>query len=169
VDPAKVTYVNIGAATPQVDAALKNGQVDAAITFPTGTQYLKDNGTATELMYLPETDSEYGALHFATWVGQPEWMEDNPETVEAFCAAVQTATEFIHDESNADTVVPIMMEDMSLPESVAKRVLDDGVYDTYTTELTEEQWNQTVEGLIKAGSVKSSPIPTYEELFASVN
>ena len=167
VDTDSVTFVNVGAATPQVAAALEHGQVDAAITLPTGTQHLQESGTAVELMYLPETDSIFSTLHAAVWVGEPDWIDSNSETVKAFCAGIQTASEFTHEESNVDTLVPIMMEDMKLTASVAKRVLEDGVYDTYTTELTRAEWGQTVKGLIKAGTIESSPIPAYDELFAS--
>jgi hypothetical protein len=60
-----------------------------------------------------------------------------------------------------------MVEDMGVSESVAQRVLDDGVYDTYTTEVTEEDWDRTVETLVDAGVVKSDPIPTFDEVFVS--
>jgi ABC-type nitrate/sulfonate/bicarbonate transport system substrate-binding protein len=164
-----VTFVNVSAATTQVDAALKNHQVDAAFTFPTGTQFLQDSGTAVELMYVPDSDSALSDIHFAAWAGTPEWVDANKEAVEAFCAAVESSSQFIHDEANADTVVPIIVEDMGVSESVAQRVLDDGVYDTYTTELTQEDWDRTVQTLIDAGVVKSDPIPTYDELFASAS
>ena len=167
VDLDSLKVINVGAATPQISAALEHGQVDAAITLPTGTQHLEESGTAKELMFLPETDSVFSTLHAAVWVGEPGWIDSNPEKVKAFCAAIDTSSEFTHDEKNFDTLVPIMAEDMQLSPAVAERVLEDGVYDTYTTQLTREEWDQTIEGLIQAGAIESSPIPTYDELFTS--
>jgi NitT/TauT family transport system substrate-binding protein len=166
VNPADVTFVNIGGATPQVDAALKNQQVDVAVTYPTGTQYLVESGTAVPVMYLPESNSGLSDIYGSMWTGNPEWIDSHPEEVRAFCAAVDFASQFIQDDAKADTLVPIMTEDMALTDPVARRVLDDGVSDVYTTEVTQEQWDQTLQAHIDAGVIESSPVPTYDELFA---
>lgn len=159
-----VTYVNTGAATPQVSAALEHGSVDVAATFPTATQFLQDNGTAKELIFLPDGPSLYKDYHFSAWAGLPDWIDQNKETAKKYCEALTKAGDFIHDEANHGELAPILAKDTGVDAKTADLVLQDGVFDSFDAALSEETWNTTVQGFIDAGLIKDSPLPSFQEV-----
>lgn len=159
-----VTYVLLGLAPAQIDPAVKRGSVDVAVTFPTATQFLQNNGTAKELIFLPDGPPLYSDLHFATWAGLPKWIEDNPETAKSYCAAVTEASDYMHDKSNYAELSALLSKDTGVDAATATKVFEDGVFDTYSTELTKETWDTTLKGLVEAGVVKDSPLPEYEDI-----
>lgn len=159
-----VTYVNLGTSPSTVAPALKNGSVDLVATFPATTQYVQASGDARELIFLPDGPPLYGDLHFASWAGLPQWIDDNPETVEKFCAAIDKATSYIQDESNYAELTPTLSESLGVDAAMATRVLDDGVFDAYNTELTAESWDKTVQAFVDAGVIDPSPVPSFEEV-----
>jgi ABC-type nitrate/sulfonate/bicarbonate transport system substrate-binding protein len=163
-----VTYVNVGVAAPQVYAALTNGAVDVAASFPTATQFILDSGQGKNLLLMPDGTPEYRDAYFTVWAGLPGWVEDNPEVARKFCAAIDQALTFLHDDANDAVTTARVAEALHVSPAVAARALADGVWDTYTVTFTQEQFESTLDIFRKAGVVAGDRVPAYTDLVRPV-
>lgn len=113
VDLKKITIVNVP--FPQMEAALKNKQIDAAIFNEPYLTVALGNGTAQVLDSDPyNVISE--RLFISSWFANKSWIENNPEKVEAFRKAIARATEYIN--TNPDKLEGIIAKNLEIDRAV---------------------------------------------------
>ncbi|CAI7973897.1 NitT/TauT family transport system substrate-binding protein [Frankia sp. Hr75.2] len=159
-----VTYVNVGVAAPQVYAALTNGAVDVAASFPTAAQFILDSGKGKKLLLMPDGSPLYRDAYFTVWAGLPGWVEDNPEAARKFCTAIDQALTFLHEDANDAVTTARITKTLRVSPAVASRALADGVWDTYSVKFTKEQFDSTLDILLEAGVVADEKVPAYTDL-----
>ncbi len=124
VDPSEVTYIATGGSATAV-AAFRNGQVDVMMAFPISEQLLQP-GEYKDVARLMDI-KEHNPLNNLTQVFSGttcEYAEENPEVIEAFCAAVGDAYRFVNDPANRDAVIDVVEKTMRLDEPTATAFWD---------------------------------------------
>ena len=157
-----LTYVNVGGSNTTTGPALDNGDVEAAIASPPGTQFLTADGKHKVLAYLPDGPETYKEWYGSGWGATTAWLDKNPELAEGFCSAVQKGIDDVKDPANKDEVKQVLMKDTGVPANIADLVLP--TYDVYSTALPKESFDATLEGYVDAGIVKDAPAVTYDTL-----
>ena len=159
-----VTYVNMGATTTTVKAALENGSIDVAQINPPGTQMLEAAGYGKRLVYLPDGPSVYADYWGSGLVAQREWLEQEPRVAAAFCDATQEALDFITDSANVEASAKMLSEDTGIPMDASKLVVEN-VYSDFSAELpAESTLTRTLDGYVDLGIIKPNPMPAFNEL-----
>ena len=157
-----LTYINVGGSNTTTGPALDNGDVEAAIASPPGTQFLTADGKHKVLAYLPDGPNAYNEWYGSGWGATTAWIDENPELAEGFCSAVQKGIDYVKDPANKDDVKQVLMKDTGIPENIADLVLP--TYDVYSTALPKETFDATLEGYVDAGIVTDEPAVTYDTL-----
>ena len=157
-----LTYVNVGGSNTTTGPALDNGDVEAAIASPPGTQFLTADGKHKVLAYLPEGPDAYKEWYGSGWGAPTAWLEKDPELAEGFCSALQKGMDYVKDPANKDEVIQALMADTGVPENIAEAVLP--TFDVYSTELPQDRFEATLKGYVDSGIVKDAPAVTYESL-----
>ena len=158
-----VTYVNVGGSNATTGPALDNGDVEAAIASPPGTQFLEDGGKQKVLAYLPEGPAAYKDWYGSAWGAPATWLDAEPEAAQGFCRAMQKGIDYVKDPANAAEVEAMLSKDTGVPANIAKEVVG-GQYEPYATELPKDTLVTTLEGYVDAGILKADPPVTYESL-----
>lgn len=163
-----VTYVNMGATTTTVKAALQNNSIDVAQINPPGTQMLEADEYGKQLIYLPDGPKAYADLWGSGLVAQPTWLKEEPKLAADFCEATREALEFIKDPANVEASATMLAEDTGVPVKAAKLVVEN-VYADFTADLpSEDVLTSTLAAYVDLGVIKPDPVPDYDELvFAS--
>ena len=159
-----LTYVNVGGSNTTTGPALDNGDVDAAIASPPGTQFLTEGaGKQKKLLYLPDGPTAYKDWYGAAWGAPSEWITSNPAAATGFCKAVQQGIDWVNDPANAAEAEQLLSEDTGVPADIAKSVVATE-YKPYSTALPKAKMETTLKGYVGAGILKGDPPVTYETL-----
>lgn len=114
VDTASINFVTLD--FTQVGQAFESGQVDAAtVTAPFNAQIEADGlGSVLTVPYDAVNDKQ--DFYNTIWFGQKSLVEDNPELVEKFQAALAETNAWANDEANADARKAILQENTQLTD-----------------------------------------------------
>ena len=145
VDPSAVTFVATGA-PGTMQAALTNGTVDAGVLTVSAINQMRSNGTevvavANSLDGSAGKRGEDGLAAF--FITTDDYWGENPDTVEAFCRAMRTTTEFIADDANRDAVAGYIAEYIGVDEENSGEIYDN-YRDSWTLEIDESLWEKNV-------------------------
>lgn len=138
--PDDVNLVVIGATSERV-SALRSGAIEAAPVLQPQDFQLEDEGyriLATSTEYV--TDVNY-ISNFAS----ERFLEENPETTQAYVNAMVKAATFFADPANKDAVVESLINLNEAPEEYAVKT-----YDTYADEdvvVIPPDFAPTIEGM----------------------
>lgn len=150
-----VTWVNVGGATSGMTAALQNGAVDAALSTPTGTQQLIVQEEGKPLLYLPDGPPTYDVWG-SGWVAPEEWLDENPEVAEEFCAALGESQDFITDSANQEAASALLQEDTGIEPDVADLAVKEA-FAEYNTELDPDVVDEALQTHHDVGVFKATP------------
>jgi NitT/TauT family transport system substrate-binding protein len=141
VSADEVTFVATGGTASAV-AAFREGQVDATWSFAPQLQVLEPD-EYTRLTNFLESPGEppldnYIQHAFGTTC---DFAEENPEVVEAVCAAIWDAYDYANDPANEEAMAEFFAKALSVEQDVAA-----GFWEQYgstfpTPEITEDEWN----------------------------
>lgn len=159
VDSSDVTFIGTG--TPATTAAsLANGQADASVLGLTTYETLLGQGVKLRIL----ADSAEGTMGergknevtgvFAT---TQKFYDDDAESVDSFCRAMESAIAWIADDANADEATTILAEWTGLPADAARRVYESEL-DTWSMTLDEEVWAANV------GYIDDEIDPKYDDM-----
>lgn len=117
-DPSAVEFVELG--FPDMPAALSSGQVDAAWILEPHLSAATEQGAVPVSWNYAEVDPE---LMIAAYFTSEEYMSSDPETVEAFTAAMQESLAYTQENPQAGVDIldeyteidPATAEDLSMP------------------------------------------------------
>lgn len=145
VDPSTVTFVATGA-PGTMQAALTNGTVDAGVLTVSAINQMRSNGTEVIAVAnsLDGTAGERGEESLAGFfiTTADEWADD-PDTVQAFCRAMRTTTEFIADDANRDAVADYIADYIGVDQENAGEIYDN-YRDSWELEIDEARWEKNV-------------------------
>ncbi|GAA1637579.1 ABC transporter substrate-binding protein [Georgenia ruanii] len=158
-----VTYVNVGGSNTTTGPALDNGDVEAAIASPPGTQFLTESGNQKVLAYLPDGPAAYRDWYGSGWAAPTAWLEAEPEAAAGFCRAVQRGIDYVQDPANADSVEEALVDDTGLPADIAALIVS-SQYEPYSTELPQDVIEVTLKGYAASGVLSGASAVTYESL-----
>lgn len=144
VDPKGVKLVEIP--YPQMGAALKSGQADAAqVTEPFGT-ILRSTGIAKDFLSAA-TGQEEGSPQ-SVLLASEAYVKGNPKVITNFRAAVKEATEYaVAHDADTRATLPSFTE---LPANLIKDIR----FAPISTEDTAAGWQAWADLLEKVGAVK---------------
>ncbi|WP_162164539.1 ABC transporter substrate-binding protein [Intrasporangium chromatireducens] len=144
VDPKDVTFIAVGAA-PTALPTFQQGKVDAMIGYPPLNQMLAAQG----IKYTFLTDTAHGkpdTLKNMLQVGSVttcDFAEKHPETVTAYCNAIQKAYAFLRDEKNAPAMATFLTKTLGVDSKTATdiwaEIKTSFPSDKFTKELFDEQ------------------------------
>ncbi|WP_447927136.1 ABC transporter substrate-binding protein [Vreelandella sp. EE27] len=125
-----VTFVGVGG-PPTAFGSLASNQIDAAVMIPPLAEICDRSDICETLLYLPEDDSidSVNALNGSGIVSlmSQEYIDNNPEVVEAFLAAVQDTVAWIHESENLDELNAIAQKHVTLRIPHADEILREAV------------------------------------------
>lgn len=159
VDPSEVTYIATGGSATSV-AAFRNDQVDVMMAFPISEQLLTPDEykDVARLMNITEKNP----LHNLTQVFSGttcEYADAHPEVMDAFCAAVGEAYDFVNDPANRDAVIDVVEKTMRLDEPTATAFWDQ-YKGAWPSAAIEPESYATQKILLPDGS----ELPLYEDI-----
>jgi NitT/TauT family transport system substrate-binding protein len=149
VDLGKVTLISAPFAS-HFDL-LKSNQVDATITVDPFTTQIMESGIGKVLAYN-YIDTVPGQP-LAAWWAKKDWVQKNPQAVEAFSLAIKDAIDYLHaDENRARQVIaeytgldPKLLEKMPMLN--------------WNYKVDPNAWNKENEILLEMGAVQKMPKP----------
>lgn len=156
------TLVNVGSGSTAL-AALKTGQVDAAMSVTPTVETLVANGDAIELAQLSSGELSNYQILGAFWQARRSWVEANKETAAAFCQVLDKTYAYMNDPANAEAV------DKLIVEAVGKNTPDDAVtkirenFNVLDAAIPEAEFQKTADVLTEIGVIKPEPAVTYEK------
>ena len=117
MDPDSVTYVAVGAPATSYPAMLA-GQIDGSVSFEPFNTLCLMLDTCVELVAPGKNEGPADMLAmnggFASFTMRRNFVESNPEVVEAFIASVKDAMAWMKDPENFDELVDITRKHISL-------------------------------------------------------
>ncbi|WP_165958881.1 ABC transporter substrate-binding protein [Actinomadura sp. KC345] len=161
-----VSYVAVGYGEGAL-SALKQGRVDAIVTYPFLTQQGED---AVELLVDIPNEKDAPADMFNTmnsgWIANKEWLDENPETAKKFCGAFGDALTHVTAEKNRDAVAGKLQKSFGIPSlGVAKEVISaDGPLSLLSTKLDCGALQRSIELAEKQGQIKTDPKMTCDNM-----
>ncbi|MGC5616369.1 ABC transporter substrate-binding protein [Georgenia sp. Z1491] len=114
-DPDLIEWVEIP--WPEMPAAVANGQVDAGVVVEPFVTFAEDEGAEVVLWHWVETDPNFLVAGYFT---TEQYQADNPETVEAFVAALDESRTYA--DENPDEVRRITGTYTEIDEDVLNRM-----------------------------------------------
>lgn len=163
VDMDTVSFINMSP-TDQI-AALENGDIDImaawepwiTIGLDQGAQFLFSGSTSE----IPGAEGDVEWMqYYSTFQVTEDFLNNNPNTVQAMLRALNKATDYIND--NRDEAVDIMDEQLeNLPRDQVEEVMSRNNYSMEITEDMEE--GSTVIAEFMEGENNISRVPEYEE------
>lgn len=144
-DADGITFIGTG--TPATTAAsLANGQADASVLGLTTYETLLGQGVKLRILADSGegTMGERGKNEITGTFGTTEdFWDKNPEAVNKFCRAMESAIQWIADDANADEATGLLAEWTGLPSDAARRVYESEL-DTWSMDLSEDVWDANV-------------------------
>ncbi len=117
LDVASVKLVE--APFPNMEAALKNGSVDAYIAVEPFVTVAKSHNTAKAL--VESAHKSFGErFMIGSWFAKKSWVKDNPDTAAAFARAIDKASVFIRD--NPEAAREILSANTKLAPELAEKI-----------------------------------------------
>lgn len=145
-DPRKVQYVAVG--FPDQAAALKAGHIDAAITVDPFTTGMVQDG------YPVIDDYPVGVIApkptFSCWTATGDWVEENPEAVDAFRRAMKKVDEYV--AANPDVVREAAVQYLNVPETAAAAMNMPAI----STEMSEQDVQDWLDAAMQYGILKEA-------------
>lgn len=133
-DPSGIEYVEMP--FPDMAAAVETGQVDAAASVePYQTLIMNDDGRAIFSNYAYPIED----LTVAVWFASADYVEDNPEVVEAFTNAMAESQRYA--DENPDEVRSILPEYTDLDDEIIEQL----TLSRYPAGVNEESLQQIIE------------------------
>jgi NitT/TauT family transport system substrate-binding protein len=117
VDPGSVEFLELG--TPNTIEALAGGRVDAVAANEPFVTIGLQTGAAEALVYNPF--EPFGREPFlAGFMSTPKWLEENPNTAEAFARAVGKGIEWV--QKNPEAANRLLVETTEITPEVARKM-----------------------------------------------
>jgi NitT/TauT family transport system substrate-binding protein len=153
-DPEKLKFVEIP--FPEMNAALEAGEVDAAWLIEPFTSEAKAAGARVISYNYVETSPDLTiALYFTT----EEYEDENPETVEAFAAAMSKS--LAYSEAHLEEVRKIIPTYTEIPAPVAEKM----VLPSWKPDINRPKMQLLIELCERYGLIEDAP--SLDELIAS--
>lgn len=147
LDPTKdVTFIAVGGPATALPA-FQQRQVDALLSYPPVTQMIEAEGidyTVVADMVGGDPDTLDQVLQMGSLV-TCDYAENNPDTVDAYCRAIDKAYTYLRDEANAEEMGVLMSEILSVDEKTGGEIWEDVKNSFPADTMTEELWNAQVE------------------------
>ncbi|WP_264214703.1 ABC transporter substrate-binding protein [Leisingera thetidis] len=142
LDPiSSVEYVSVGTGVGAA-GAIMNNQVDFLVVIPPSDQLI-DSDAAIPLVDNKSVKSDvYGTdFLFSVFSANAAFVEQSPQTAEAFCSALTETYAFVVDEENRSVVLSYLENDMNLPPALAERMWDEfGM--NFNIKLEHDRWEK---------------------------
>lgn len=150
-DSSKIEFLE----APNTVAALKSGQCDATTTAePGGTNTLSDPA----LRPLAPIESAGGAVAYA-YVTSEQFLQQNPNTVQAFADAILQANK----QANDDAALRVEAADAIM--DAPRELLEKAVFPTYATEqISESDLRTAIERMERYGLLEGVRVPSPQDL-----
>lgn len=104
---------------PNMEAALKNGSVDAVLAVEPFVTLSLAHETAKTL--VKSVHKSFGdKFMIGSWFAKKSWVEKNPEAAAAFVRAINKASDYIRD--NPDKIADILVANTKLTPDVAGKI-----------------------------------------------
>jgi len=104
---------------PNMEAALKNGSIDAFLAVEPFVTVSESHGAARPL--VKSAHKSFGQrFTIGSWFAKKSWAADNPETAQAFVRAIDKASAFIRD--NPEEARKILSANTKLTPELAKKI-----------------------------------------------
>lgn len=159
LEPGDVTYVATGGAATAV-SAFREGQVDIQFTFPPVQQLLKPDEYQM-VADLLDTDGDALDPLIQAFSGTTcDYAKSNPEQVEAFCAGIWDAYDFVNDPANKDEMGSFMAEILDTDKALGDQIWNDFSTSLPSAGFDEESWDAQ-SAFLPDSSVK---IPAYGDV-----
>ncbi|MFF4764065.1 ABC transporter substrate-binding protein [Streptomyces sp. NPDC001292] len=145
VNPDSVTFVAVGGAVTQ-EPALRNGKVDAVVGSTSSYLTLSSHG----LDLVPFSDALAGDAGELSrhglqvlWATRKEYKAKNPDTVDKFCKALDSAVKWINDDANKDAGVKSLETLLGIKADAAGQLWDK-VHKSFVTSTDAAAWKTNV-------------------------
>ena len=161
--------INVGLGGPSL-AALQTGQVEAVIADPGTAQLLESSGVGrTALTMWKQGPDWLQDQAFSGYIATDQFVQEKPEAVKRFRAAIKKAQNYIKDSSNLDSIKSIAVDRLGITESPEL----DQTLTTFAGQMyegfTAEQVETTLEFMKKSGQLPpDSPIAPADVAVESV-
>jgi NitT/TauT family transport system substrate-binding protein len=110
---------------PGMIAALENGAVDVACNISPTTDLMVERGKAVMFTYNSlGRDPAYNDFLFELLYVRPDYAQQNPDTVRAFCRALLAAIAYIHDTPSQDQLPLLRSRFGGVSDEMLVRILD---------------------------------------------
>ncbi|MFE7234843.1 ABC transporter substrate-binding protein [Streptomyces sp. NPDC002405] len=146
VNPDSVTFVAVGGAVTQ-EPALRNGKVDAVV----GSSSTYRSMAAHGLDLVPFSDALAGDAGELSrhglqvlWATTKDYKAKNPDTVNKFCKALDSAVNWINDDANRDAGVKSLESLLELKADAAGQLWDK-VHKSFVTSTDDATWKTNVD------------------------
>lgn len=143
LDPDEdVEFVSVPLGTAAATALLE-GQVDALTTYPPVEQALGADNFKYVAEFVGDPESPLAEYMLAPNAATCDLIEEQPETLLAYCQAIADAYDYAQDESHAEAIATTLSNHMPTEPDIAT-----ALWETYSTtfvngEITEETWEFT--------------------------
>lgn len=126
VDGRKIQFVEVP--FPNMEAALKNGSVDAVLSIEPFVTLSIAHGTAK---YLEKSVHKGFGERFmiASWFAKKSWIEEHPKYAAAFARAINKASDYI--EAHPDKVVDFLVKNTKLTSDLAGKITQPAFSSTF--------------------------------------
>lgn len=132
ISPDDVTYVAVGSPGTAYPTFLAR-QIDAAMMFEPFATICRLQGSCVDVVDLAkgEGPKELAALNgaFETYAARRDYIEENPQVVDAFIAAMTEATAWVNDPDNLDELIDVVSkhfkfgDDIENPDEVLRELV----------------------------------------------
>jgi NitT/TauT family transport system substrate-binding protein len=165
VNPATVTYVNVGSAGT-VASALEGRQVTVAdAQVPYAQQFtLGPKPSAEELIYLPADGPDMYRDYSVGWFGTRQWLEANPEVSADFCAAIADVDAVIADPAKAAVFEKAITTVSGPLEAPVMAQVSERLREIYEAEIPRESMQAAIDRAYDLGLVEPEPRATFEDV-----
>lgn len=150
-DPSTIDYVEMP--FPDMGAALDSGNVDAIAAVEPFVTLAGENGAR---MVLSNYAYPVEDLTVAVYFSSESMMQENPEVVDSFQAAMQRSLEFA--ESNPDAVRAILPEYTELDQGLIEQL----TLPKYPAEINRDSVRELAELAVENGMIEE--VPNLDEL-----
>ncbi|MBP1326343.1 ABC-type nitrate/sulfonate/bicarbonate transport system substrate-binding protein [Leucobacter exalbidus] len=103
-----------------MQAAIESGTVDSV--FPADPFYFQMLDAGAKQVAAPVREYQ-GNSPITVWASATKWVEENPDTAEAFQSAMQQAFDYYEKEENKDAVLQFRADELQVPIDKVSQVL----------------------------------------------
>jgi ABC-type nitrate/sulfonate/bicarbonate transport system substrate-binding protein len=150
--PDDIEQIYAGA-TPNRLAAMMSGTVQAALLTQPFDFRAAEQGYK-KLLDIGAYGREYG---FLTILGNPKWLERDPDGARAYLRAIAKATDWLYDQGNRAPALALLTKYTKVSDAVAAQTYDYYIKDLHPfsrkTALPMEIVQHTLKALVDVGDI----------------